>query len=310
MFQQNNKIHLAIAFDQNFITPFYVLLTSIFFNNKGKALSFHVIAIKIDKKEKKKILHFIKENSAEIFFYEVDKNLVDRFVMPGKSHVSIATYYRLFFPSLVSDKVERLLYLDTDIVVIGDLLELYSIPMETFPLAASIDVIVSARPELGINNPQSSFNAGVLLINLREWRKQKISERTIQFLTENPHKIIFHDQDALNAVLISNWLKIDNRFNLTYFDIPINLPKRHFSSFLKDKVIIHYTTEHKPWLTLCRNRLRFLYHYYLTKSPLANKKKYTDLEWKNQLLYRYLKLRFKEFLIDHQNVFSKTTIQQ
>lgn len=308
---RDNEIHIAIAFDQNFLTPFYVLLTSIFFNTRNNSITFHVIAAGVEQKEKEKIIKYIKGNIGTIIFYEINNELIKDFVLPDNVHFSIATYYRLFFPSLVPQNLSKLLYIDTDTVVIGDLSELYEIGLKN-PVGAAMDTAgVPVRTDLGLHSQADYFNAGVLLINLQLWREQNISENAINFINDFPEKIKWADQDALNAVLVDNWFKLDKRFNLTFYDIPAFLQKKNFNLFLKNKIIIHYTTEQKPWLTLCRNRLRFLYHYYLKKSPVTQQGKYTDLEWKNRLLYRYFKLRFKEFLIDHTIIFSqsKTPVQ-
>ena len=74
--------------------------------------------------------------------------------------------------------------------------------------------------------------------------------------------------------------------------------KNKSKPFLKDKVIIHYTTQNKPWLLTCTNRLRNLYHYYLQKSPRAASNKYVDEAFKNKYRFKLIKRGLKEFLID------------
>jgi len=303
MLKQNNKIHVALAFDENFLTPFYVLITSIFQNNQKNQIVFHTIAAGVSQPEKSRISRFVQEHKGEIIFYEIDQKLVERFVLPEHIHFSAATYYRLFFPELVPPEIQKVLYIDTDIIVIGDLAELYNVDMQELPAAAVPDAKIPARPDLGIYTPGKYFNAGVLLINLALWNKQKISEKAIQYLGEYPERIAWADQDALNAVLINNWLPVGNKFNVTFYDMPEYLPKKKFGEFLKDKVIVHYTTQNKPWMISCTNRLRFLYQYYLKLSPHADKQKYTDLKTSTNLLFRLMRIRLKEFLIDYTQVF-------
>ena len=269
MVEQENKIHVALAFDQNFIVPFYVLITSIFQNNKENNIVFHAIAAGVDNREREKITRFVQANQSQIFFYELDKANVDALVLPDNVHFSAATYYRLFFPSLVPQEIKKLLYIDTDTVVVGNLAELYQVNVDSVPAAAALDAKITLRPDLGINSEGHYFNAGVMLINTEQWKSQQILEKALQYLNDFPERIEWADQDALNALLQNNIVKVSNRFNITFYDIPSYLTRKEFDAFIKDKVIIHYTTQNKPWMMTCTNRLRYIYHYYLKLSPYA-----------------------------------------
>jgi lipopolysaccharide biosynthesis glycosyltransferase len=295
--ENKNYLHVAFAFDQQFITPFYVLLTSIFLNNKKCKFTFHIIADGVGNEERKTITAFVSHNNCEINFYQIASETVTKFKIPENSHFSSSTYYRIFFPALINPEIKKLLYLDSDIIVLGDLSELYNTPV-SLPIGACVDKKIQKRPELGIDEKDKYFNAGVLLINLDEWKRQHISEKTVQFLNDFPEKIKWVDQDALNAVLRNNWHQIPAKYNVTFYDIPEFIPKREFENFLNDKVIIHYTTQNKPWLLTCVNRFRFLYYYYFDKSPYAGKSYFTNIS-KSRYPFKRFKRLIKEWLIDH-----------
>jgi lipopolysaccharide biosynthesis glycosyltransferase len=299
--ENNRTIHIALAFDKNYITPFYVLLTSIFINNRDCDFCFYVIASGLKEVELKRISEFIKKNNSAIKFYEVDETQIRNLVMPEKSHFSPSTYYRLFFPSLVPEEIAKLLYIDTDIVVINGLSELYNTEVLS-PIAATLDPKEEIRPELGITEKGTYFNAGVLLINLKEWKKANVLEKTINYLNDNPEKIKWVDQDALNAVLIDNWERLPNKYNVTFYDIPEHIQKKQISGFLKDKIIIHFSTQNKPWLLTCTNRLRFLYDYYLKLSPYPNK---LTNPYNAKPYWKLVRRSLKELLIDYTNYFGK-----
>lgn len=307
MVERENKIHVALAFDQNFIVPFYVLITSIFHNNQQNKIVLHAIAAGVDNREREKITRFVQENQSQIFFYELDKANVDALVLPENVHFSAATYYRLFFPSLVPTEIKKLLYIDTDTVVVGNLAELYQVNVDSAPAAAALDAKISLRPDLGINTKGHYFNAGVMLINTELWKSQHILEKALQFLNDFPEKIEWADQDALNALLQNNIVQVSNRFNITFYDIPPYLTRKEFDAFIKDKVIIHYTTQNKPWMMTCTNRLRYIYHYYLKLSPFAAQQKYVDFKINKPDIFKYLKVRLKEFLIDNTTLFRPKT---
>jgi len=296
---RDNSIHIAIAFDQNFITPFYVLLTSLFLNNGKHNIVFHTIAEDLEDSEKQRILNFVRQHNAAIFFYSLDKKIVQQFTLAKDSpHITAATYYRLYFPELIPPGIDYLLYLDTDIVVIGDISKLYQTSLGNLPVGAVSDPKILKRPDLGIEKEGEYFNAGVLLINIKEWKLQEVTQRAAEFLINFPEKIILADQDALNAILAGSWYKLDKGYNITFYDVPLRIKEKQIEPFLKDKIIIHYTTQNKPWLLTCTNRLRNVYHYYLQKSPRAASNKYIDEELRNKYKYKLIKRRLKEFLID------------
>ena len=292
-------LHLAVAFDQNYITPFYVLITSIFQNSQGRPYHIHTIATGISDREKDDITSFVRQQQSVISFYELDSASVAGLVLPKDKYFTAAVYYRLLLPALVPATVEKLLYLDTDIVVIGNLAELYQTDISGYSLGAVAEVNATRnRPDLGIYEVGTYFNSGVMLINVAEWRQQQVSEKATRFLRDYPEKIVWADQDALNVVLMNNYVKLPGRFNVIPFDIPRLLPKNKYAAFLKDKVVIHYTLkEHKPWDMQSINPFRYLYYKYLKQSPRAYEKKYRNSRPTAKAIKTFVQVRMKEQLL-------------
>jgi lipopolysaccharide biosynthesis glycosyltransferase len=294
---------IAISFDQNFITPTYVFLTSVFDNNKNQKIFFHAIATGVADKDKQEIASYVQQHGADINYYAIDNQNLSDFIVPEHSYFTVATYYRLFFPSLVPAHVQKLLYIDTDTVVVGSLDKLYQTDIAPYPAAAVLDTAVAIRPDLGVSQPGHYFNAGVLLIDINSWREQKISEKSIQFLIDYPEKIQWVDQDALNAVLYQNIYKLDSGYNVTFYDIPQELPRSKYKKFIADKYIIHYTTGlHKPWSLLGENKLRYIYHHYLRKSPRRGEKKYKIHKVDINIASFFVKVRLLEYLYDYPKI--------
>lgn len=290
-------IHLGITFDQNYLSPFYALLMSILEHNRQHNIVFHAIITGVSDKTQQEIRDLIKQNNGDIHFYQIDQNFVSKFVLVSKW--TSAVYYRLFFPFLIPAEVKRLLYIDTDALVVNDLSELYQHDLQHYPVGAVYDNYVKIAPQLGIEKEGSYFNSGVLLMDIERWKEQQISEKAMQFLADYPEKIKFVDQDALNAVLKDNWKKLDWKYNTMYSWIPEDIRKDQLDNFIKDKVILHFTLQ-RPWNTLCRNRFRDLYHHYLQISPAENKQKYSDFN--KDKIVPLLKLRALEFYFDHPGI--------
>ena len=140
-----NSIHVAIAFDENYLTPYYTLLTSIFLNNRNNNISIHTIAANISEPDKIKLNQYAADNNAVIHFYNITEDLLSGLVQPGNTWLTMAAYYRIFFPGLVPATVNKLIYIDTDTVVIHDLAELNNTNTNSKSIAAVQEVLGDVR---------------------------------------------------------------------------------------------------------------------------------------------------------------------
>ncbi|EOR93415.1 putative glucosyltransferase [Arcticibacter svalbardensis MN12-7] len=291
-----NPIHIALAFDDKYITHFFVVITSVFYNNPDNIFHLHIIATGLNLEQKEKIINFVHQHHGEISFYEINATQLQGLTVPENSYLSIAAYYRLFFPLLLPKKINKLLYVDCDLVVHGKLQELYNVNLGTFPFGAVAEVnSTKNRPDLGIYEEGIYFNSGVMLMNIPEWKKQSITEKSIQFIYDYPEKLKYLDQDALNVVAENNYYRIDSRFNVLPNDIPKYIFKREYDQFLKDKVIIHYTLKQtKPWSIFSNHPYKKLYRFYFKKSPQSKDSIFVDVEMTPTFMRRLIRSRKKQ----------------
>ena len=287
------SIHLAIAFDRNYLRPFYALLESMFAHNNGESIHIHAIATEVDDKAIKAIEQYVAARAGKITFYQIADERVKHFVT--MSTWTKAVYYRLYFPLLVPPTVKRLLYLDTDTVVVSNLSALFNASLDGKPVGAVDDNYVSVQPLIGISTPGEYFNSGVLLIDMDLWRTQQVSERTMEYLLNYPERIQFVDQCGLNAVLHRNWRKLDDGFNFIYSKVPGDMPRKTLKRMLPQLTIIHFTLD-RPWTFLCKNPFRYLYLDYLKQSGLYTGQAIDDFEWRK--LPAWVRIRMNEFYGD------------
>jgi lipopolysaccharide biosynthesis glycosyltransferase len=160
---------------------------------------------------------------------------------------SWATYYRLHAAQVMP--VERFLYVDADTLCDLDVSELGKLDMGQFPAAwvpeapLSGAVDRSVAEQLGNRPDEFYFNAGMQLVNVAEWRRQKISEQAMAYIAK--YRPAFHDQSALNMVLHGNALALDAKFNcMTNMrkNWPMLLPP-----YGKTEILIHFLDYPKPW---------------------------------------------------------------
>ncbi|MDS5570722.1 glycosyltransferase [Streptococcus pneumoniae] len=187
-----------------------------------------------------------------------------------QDHISSITYARYFIPEYVPE--DKVLYLDSDLIVNTSLEKLFSICLEEKSLAAVKDTD-------GI-----TFNTGVLLINNKKWRQEKLKERlieqsivTMKEVEEGRFEHFNGDQTILNQVCSSQWLELNRIYNLQVgHDIVALYNNWEGHLAFNDKpVVIHFTTFRKPWTTLIANRYRDLWW------------EFHDLEW-SQILQHHM----------------------
>jgi len=283
-------VHLAIAVDSNYYNPFCALLASILHHHARGTVHIHAIATGIDEQRLKRITDLVLRNGQKIRFYSIADSRLNKLVT--MSTWTAAVYYRLYFPLLIDEAIDRLIYLDSDTIILKNLEKLYTTSLDEFPVAAVYDNYVGVQPLIGILEEGEYFNSGVLLMDIIRWRQQAISEKTIDYLMKYPERIKFVDQCALNAVLQNNWKKLDISYNLLYSFIPQEPSKKESKLFIEDKTILHFTLQ-RPWLMLCKNRYRYLYKHYLKMSGLQQGRTIKDFSLKK--LPKWMRLRIIEY---------------
>ena len=171
-----------------------------------------------------------------------------------QDHISSAAYARYFIPQFVAE--ERVLYLDSDLVVNRDLQPLFDIPLE--------GKLVAAVGDAG----GYGFNSGVLLIDNRAWKERQLQEifiketdRIMGLVQSGQMEDFNGDQTVLNHVLAQDWLPLDKIYNLQVGHDLVAFYSGWNGHFELDQepLIIHYTTFRKPWNSEVSYRYRQLW---------------------------------------------------
>jgi lipopolysaccharide biosynthesis glycosyltransferase len=177
--------------------------------------------------------------------------------------LSNAALFRLFIPDLLPAEVSRALYLDCDMVMLGEVQELWETDLRGQALMAVQDHGMSTVSKamglrhhraLGIPGEAPYFNSGLLLMDLQQWRAENLGRRVLEYLQTHPARFV--DQDALNATLWNRWAPLDPAWNEIHTvhaaGTPQPLPK-----------LVHFTAPVKPWAPFCFHPRRRLFFEYL-----------------------------------------------
>lgn len=268
-------IHIACNIDANFMQHCAVTLVSLFENNKSADICVHIVAPSLSEENQQILRNLVASYGNDIRFYFPPEDLLSCFAIKkfGK-RISMATYYRCMFSAILPDDVEKVLYLDCDIVVLGDISEFWNTDLSGCG-AACIEDIGKDEDEryerLHYDRSYSYFNAGVLLINLDYWREHKVDKQCVKYFQTYPERILFNDQDLLNVVLHKDKVFVPLKWNMQdgFYRYGMDKKVADWNSFREEllhPVILHYTNK-KPWNYDSMHPLRSEYYKYLDMTP-------------------------------------------
>ncbi|MHA8051671.1 glycosyltransferase family 8 protein [Aquirufa sp. ROCK-SH2] len=257
---------VVCASDENFIHHCLVMLKSLF--NKNSGLRVWLISDGLSSSVKKLVKDRIKSYGGSIEILEISNEMYATFPMPKNNlngHISRATYLRLFIGELLPKSINKVIYLDSDIIIRNNIHDLWDVNLEGFALAGVRQIFNEDIDRLRLNIPSryGYINAGVLLINLEYLRKIDFLKICIDYVNKNSDCVLFHDQDVLNALLFKETKYISPNWNATtlIFHPLIFFNKTDFlkgwlgisgkwsdlKQIRKDPSIVHYTSFPKPW---------------------------------------------------------------
>lgn len=267
-------MEVLFCFDHFYEQHFGVAVTSLLVNNPEQVSRVHIITDRSNKLLQQKLNTLKRVHSIEFSIYEIDSEKFDHFKL--SAHFSIAVYFRLLATEVLPKELEKVLYLDSDLVVIGSLHELYNLDISEYALAAWGHPIVSTKKRLEMQSDRY-FNSGVMLINLQAWRCDQIALRACDFVKKHPQKIKFPDQDALNKIVDGNFLHLPQKWNAL-----VDLSTGQ-SQVNEETAIAHFVGSLKPWQAWCFNPAKKIYWTYLRQSPWSKALPILPKNWKQIL---------------------------
>jgi lipopolysaccharide biosynthesis glycosyltransferase len=293
-----NKERISVLFccDPGYYQHLAVALVSLLENNRNNLLDIHLISSGTDPAKEALLDASTSEyNNFNLHVYYFNIEDVDNW--HTSYHIKGEAYIRLFAPSILPKSLEKILYLDVDLIVIDDLSDLWETVLGNYALAAAPDPFgESRRGPLGIPDDACYVNSGVLLLNLAKWRSDNLSARLANYIEQEGSNLLFHDQDAINAVLHPAIKPLSYRWNYQakllrpprFTSLPDHAAIREAG---RSPAIIHYTSARKPWLFVMAMPAKRLYHRYLAmtewrSAPLIGRTWYSLPEFcTNHILY-------------------------
>ena len=258
-----NAIRICMACDDKYAMHCASAVASMIDNHKSEEkLEFFILNSAISKKSQSRLEKLGNTKVSSLKLINVNPLDFKNCPLPENMHFSLETYFRLKLPDFFPD-FDKVLYIDCDVTVLGDVKELWELDIAGVYAAVCEDIVPVEHLREFIGDFANS-NAGVMVINLKKWREDRISQKCFDFIEHHSEKIFFVDQDVLNSMLIPKINYFPRFWNLEY--MPLNDVVSGLYSEQEIR-LIHHISRMKPWNTPFGHIYADKYFKYLAKTP-------------------------------------------
>ncbi len=303
MGMEESVLNILYASNDGFARHLGTSMCSLFDRNK-KALEItvYVLSLGLCAENREKLQQIADQYRRKLVILELG-DIRERFdfaVDTGGYDISIMG--RLFLGEMLPESVDRVLYLDCDTVVVQSLAKIWKEDLRGAVLGAVMEptIYTAVKESIGLGPEDGYYNSGMLLVDVKRWREERVQEQLLQFLKDKGGALFASDQDLINGALkgrIHTLMPECNFFpNYRYFSYETlvkhapsyrAVPKEEFRRAKKQPRIIHYMGDERPWIRGNWNHYRLAYEKYLAMTPWAGTPKEPGKE-KYMLLYHVM----------------------
>lgn len=285
--------HIAFTIDNKFVRYCAVTMISALTNDKPTDLHFHIVANDLTEQNKEILTDMTTSKGAYISFYNVPEEKLDGYTIRWEKHrLPMIVFYRCLLASILPESIDKVLYLDSDLLVLKPLDELWNLNLTEKAIAGVPDDF-KANPKhcnrLQYDLSYNYFNGGVLLLNLTYWRQYDIETQCKVYYRTYPDRVIYNDQDLLNGLLHDKkvladiqWNVQENAYRIPKGKSPNWIPP--YADIILHPGILHYSSR-KPWQYHCMHPLAHLFYQYQDLTP-----------WKGEHVLNHFGARLHRFI--------------
>lgn len=234
-----DMMHIAFNIDSNFFMPTGVTITSVLENNPDLNFTFHIFADSVNNDDLEKLCKTAEKYKQNCIVYILDIEPFNNFHIKHNRFKKVS-YFRLYMPKVLQKVTDKFLYIDADLICISSLRPFLNIELGNKILAVVSDLKDACENYvkfLGLES-RKYFNSGVLLIDIKKWNENNITEKCFSYQGVAPEKFNCHDQDILNLVIDGNAYFMSEKFN--YLGV-------QGKEAPQDCIIYHFFGREKPW---------------------------------------------------------------
>lgn len=199
---ESRTIEVMLVSDANYSAFLATTIVSILSNASAEdRLRFHIVDGGLLPTDLEAVEKLKGVRGFEAVYYKPDLREYAKYLCGDISTFPVVVNHRLFAPSFLPESLDKIIYMDVDVAVVGSLRELWETPIEDVFIAAAPDqnMRLSHRKAIGLDESFPYFNSGVLLMNLKKWRTENVTAELMKIAVEIKENIDFPDQDVLNV---------------------------------------------------------------------------------------------------------------
>lgn len=290
-------IHLAFASDENYAPGLQVSAASaLLWLPECRHVHVHILDGGLEAGSWQRLKLALRYCHPQLHLHRHDIRHYGLEGIRARSAMSPCAYGRLLLPTLTG--ADRILYLDVDLLILADLAPIHDIALQGQSVAAVVDSLI---PQLSGDAPFEPlspeecslpyFNSGVMVMDLQNWRRNRIGERTLEFLQEHGPRSTYFDQTALNHLLRGQWLQLPGRWNRLSRDLTWTPEQGLAPQPLP--AVLHYCCVTKPWANLEALPAHRLWHLLARKRAGLDQRLGTNRLLQRQLLIQSLRERLR-----------------
>ncbi len=268
------RYNIGCATDKNYAQHLGIMIYSLLSNTASpQQFDIYIVDGGILPEDISRFRKVEEKFGCKIHFLKPDRSYFDK--LKVYEIYSEATYYRYFL--LDTLPIDKMLFLDCDMVVEGDVTELYNTDQQGNIVSAVFEALCP-KHHLEKLKLTRMFNAGMLLVDCKKWQEKQISQKAFQFQLEYEHLLEYPDQESLNIILKDTWQRVSGKWNLIarLGLVKVGIGKPDYSQYPKKELmddfahpkIIHYANRlFKPWFWLDPTPFKSNYLHYKKLSP-------------------------------------------
>ena len=267
---------LALAADEGYALPLAVTVRSILDNSPQRQFDLFVLDGGISQVSRDMAERSWDRDRLRVTWLRPDLGALQG--LPVSGHINLVAYCRFLLPGLLPPWLDKVIYLDSDLLFRADAGRLWEEPlagawclavpdvsMPVFDAVKALDRPARCAPYLAALRPVSNYarlaiqpdaaylNSGLLVIDLARWRADGVPRLLFECLARNRFFVRFHDQYALNVVLAGRWRALDMRWNQgahiyrypSWEDSPFS--EDAYRLVREDPFVVHFSSRDKPW---------------------------------------------------------------
>lgn len=280
-----NELNVLFSSDNHYAQHLGAAMQSLLENNQDfTVIRIYVIDNEISDLSKEKLCRIATKFSNVSLFWIPFEKWKSQLQLNMTWSISISAYARLFVAEMIPAEIDRILYLDCDMIVCDSLQNLWDTDLRGCVLGAVQDSISdSTKNAVGLLPEEPYCNSGMLLIDLAKWRELDIGTKCVHFIAEKNGSVVHHDQGVLNGVLKNQWFRLPLCNNLMTIHFIFNRRRiidyfgEHADFYSENDIvnakehplIMHYTPSFtsRPWCKDCKHPRKMLYWENLAKTP-------------------------------------------